>query len=128
MRAMVDRLNAPDAPAVVVLAFEPADPLQYGRVITDGDRVVKMVEHKDATEAERAMRLCTSGLMAAKARDLFELLAPVNDDNAAQQYYPVDIVHIANADRRTCDVARADPAAAAGIPRHSQPATPPATY
>src|SRR3546814_7055910 len=49
MRAMIDRLNASDAPAVVVLAFEPADAQQYGRVITEGDRVVKMVEHKDAT-------------------------------------------------------------------------------
>ncbi|HZG33154.1 MAG TPA: NTP transferase domain-containing protein, partial [Sphingopyxis sp.] len=44
MRAMIDRLNAPDAPAVVVLAFEPADPQQYGRVITDGDYVTKMIE------------------------------------------------------------------------------------
>ena len=70
MQAMIDRLGAADAPAVVVLAFEPDDALQYGRVITEGDRVVKMVEHKDATDAERAVRLCNSGLMAAKARDL----------------------------------------------------------
>src|SRR3546814_5902534 len=56
MRAMIDRLNASDAPAVVVLAFEPADAQQYGRVITEGDRVVKMVEHKDATPEERAVR------------------------------------------------------------------------
>jgi len=115
MRAMIERLNAPDAPAVVVLAFEPADPLQYGRVITEGDRVVKMVEHKDATDTERAVRLCNSGLMAAKARDLFALLARVTDDNAAKEYYLVDIVNIANADGRHCAVARTDPADVAGI-------------
>ncbi|WP_294036174.1 bifunctional UDP-N-acetylglucosamine diphosphorylase/glucosamine-1-phosphate N-acetyltransferase GlmU [Sphingopyxis sp.] len=115
MQAMIERLGAPDAPAVVVLAFEPADPLQYGRVITDGDRVVKMVEHKDATEAERAVRLCNSGLMAAKARDLFALLARVTDDNAAKEYYLVDIVNIANADGRSCAVVKTDPDDVAGI-------------
>lgn len=115
MRAMIDRLGAADAPAVVVLAFEPADALQYGRVITEGDRVVKMVEHKDATEAERAVTLCNSGLMAAKARDLFALLARVTDDNAAKEFYLVDIVNIANADGRSCAVVKTDPADVAGI-------------
>ncbi|MBN8845093.1 MAG: bifunctional UDP-N-acetylglucosamine diphosphorylase/glucosamine-1-phosphate N-acetyltransferase GlmU [Sphingomonadales bacterium] len=115
MQAMIDRLNAPDAPAVVVLAFEPADAQQYGRVITDSDRVTKMVEHKDATEAERAVRLCNSGLMAAKARDLFALLARVTDDNAAKEFYLVDIVNIANADGRHCAVVKTDPYDVAGI-------------
>lgn len=114
MQAMIDRLGAADAPAVVVLAFEPDDALQYGRVITEGDRVVKMVEHKDATDAERAVRLCNSGLMAAKARDLFALLARVTDDNAAKEFYLVDIVNIANADGRRA-VVRTDPADVAGI-------------
>lgn len=115
MQAMIDRLGAADAPAVVVLAFEPADPLQYGRVITDGDRVVKMVEHKDATDAERAVRLCNSGLMAAKARDLFALLARVTDNNAAKEFYLVDIVNIANADGRSCAVVKTDADDVAGI-------------
>ena len=115
MRAMIDRLNAPDAPAVVVLAFEPADAQQYGRVITEGDHVVKMVEHKDATEAERAVRLCNSGLMAAKSVDLFALLSRVTDNNAAKEYYLVDIVNIANADGRHCAVVVTDPYDVAGI-------------
>ncbi|MGH6632303.1 MAG: NTP transferase domain-containing protein, partial [Sphingopyxis sp.] len=115
MRAMIDRLNAPDAPAVVVLAFEPADAQQYGRVITKGDYVTKMVEHKDATDAERAVRLCNSGLMAAKSADLFALLARVTDDNAAKEYYLVDIVNIANADGRHCAVVVTDPYDVAGI-------------
>ena len=58
MQDMLDRLRSPDAPAVVVLGFEPADPLQYGRVITHADNTIeKMVEFKDANEAERACRL-----------------------------------------------------------------------
>lgn len=115
MQAMIDRLNAPDAPAVVVLAFEPADAQQYGRVITEGDRVTKMVEHKDATAAERAVRLCNSGLMAAKSADLFALLARVTDDNASKEYYLVDIVNIANADGRHCAIVKTDPYDVAGI-------------
>ncbi|WP_447762324.1 bifunctional UDP-N-acetylglucosamine diphosphorylase/glucosamine-1-phosphate N-acetyltransferase GlmU [Sphingopyxis panaciterrae] len=115
MASMIDRLNASDAPAVVVLAFEPADAQQYGRVITDGDRVTKMVEHKDATEAERAVRLCNSGLMAAKSKDLFALLARVTADNAAKEFYLVDIVNIANADGRHSAVVITDPFDVAGI-------------
>ena len=120
MQGMIDRLNAGDAPAVVVLAFEPDDTQSYGRVITrkdspDSDRILKMVEHKDATEAERACRLCNSGLMAVKARDLFGLLARVTDDNAAKEFYLVDIVNIANADALMCAVVKTDPFDVAGI-------------
>ncbi len=115
MQAMIDRLNAPDAPAVVVLAFEPDDTLNYGRVICEGDRIVKMVEHKDATDAERACRLCNSGLMAVKAKDLFALLARVGNQNAAGEYYLVDIVNIANADGRHCAMVKTDPFDVAGI-------------
>ncbi len=104
MRAMLDRLNAPDAPAVVVLGFEPDDALQYGRVITQGGLIAKMVEHKDANEAERACTLCNSGLMAVRGEDLFGLLARVGNDNAQGEYYLVDIVNIANADGRHCAV------------------------
>ena len=115
MQGMIDRLNAADAPAVVVLAFEPVDTQSYGRVITDGDYITKMVEHKDATPEERACRLCNSGLMAVKARDLFGLLARVTDDNAAKEFYLVDIVNIANADGRHCAVVKTDPFEVTGI-------------
>ena len=115
MQGMIDRLNAPDAPAVVVLAFEPDDTQAYGRVIADGDRILKMVEHKDATAEERACRLCNSGLMAVKARALFGLLARVTNDNAAKEFYLVDIVNIANADGRLCAVVKTDPFDVAGI-------------
>lgn len=115
MQRMLDRLHAADAPAVVVLGFEPDDTLSYGRVIADGDRIVKMVEHKDATEAERATRLCNSGLMAARSADLFALLDRVGNDNAAGEYYLVDIVNIANADGRMCAVITTDPFEVAGV-------------
>jgi bifunctional UDP-N-acetylglucosamine pyrophosphorylase/glucosamine-1-phosphate N-acetyltransferase len=104
MRAMIERLHGPDQPAVVVLGFEPADTLQYGRVIAEGDRIVKMVEHKDASAAERTCGLCNSGLMAARAADLISLLVRVGNDNAAGEYYLPDAVNIALADGRPCAV------------------------
>jgi bifunctional UDP-N-acetylglucosamine pyrophosphorylase/glucosamine-1-phosphate N-acetyltransferase len=114
---MLDRLHADDAPAVVVLAFEPDDTLQYGRVIASADGTIeKMVEHKDASDAERACRLCNSGLMAARATDLFALLDRVGNDNAAGEYYLVDVVNVARADgRKSAVVVTDDPGEVAGI-------------
>lgn len=104
MQAMIARLNAADAPAAVVLGFEPADPLRYGRVIARDGRIEKMVEWKDASEAERAATLCNSGLLAARAEDLFALLARVSNANAQGEYYLPDVVNIAIADGRACAV------------------------
>ncbi|MFN6933815.1 MAG: bifunctional UDP-N-acetylglucosamine diphosphorylase/glucosamine-1-phosphate N-acetyltransferase GlmU [Tsuneonella sp.] len=117
MQRMLDRLHADDSPAVVVLGFEPADTLQYGRVIAAADGTIeKMVEHKDATEAERACRLCNSGLMAARASDLFDLLGRVGNDNAAGEYYLVDVVNVARADgRKSAVVVTDDPGEVMGI-------------
>ncbi len=109
MRAMLDRLHAQDAPRVVVLGFEPADAGHYGRVIADADgRITKMIEYKDASEDERACTLCNSGLMAARASDIFDLLRRVGNDNAQGEYYLVDIVNVANEDGDTCAVITTD--------------------
>lgn len=117
MQAMLDRLHATDRPKVVVLGFEPEDALQYGRVIADdAGRISKMVEFKDASEDERACRLCNSGLMAARAADMFALLDRVGNDNAQGEYYLPDIVNIAIADGDTCAaISTADPGEVAGI-------------
>ena len=99
MGRMLERLHGEDDPAIVVLASRPEDPLAYGRVIADPDGTIrKMVEHKDATEEERACTLCNSGLMAVRARDLFALLREVGNENAAREYYLPDIVMLAARD------------------------------
>jgi bifunctional UDP-N-acetylglucosamine pyrophosphorylase/glucosamine-1-phosphate N-acetyltransferase len=116
LRRMLDRLDGGDGPGVVVLASSPADPLKYGRIILgQGDRIAKMVEYKDATEEERAVRLCNSGMMAVRARDLFRWLAKVGNDNAAGEYYLPDIVNIAAAEGREAVVIEGDPYEAAGV-------------
>ncbi|MCM8730287.1 bifunctional UDP-N-acetylglucosamine diphosphorylase/glucosamine-1-phosphate N-acetyltransferase GlmU [Hephaestia sp. GCM10023244] len=116
MRAMLDRLHGDDEPATVVLGFRPVDPGAYGRVIADRDgRIAKMVEFKDASPEERAETLCNSGLMAVRARDLFALLARVDNENAAGEYYLPDIVMLAAADGRASAVIETDAHEVAGV-------------
>jgi bifunctional UDP-N-acetylglucosamine pyrophosphorylase/glucosamine-1-phosphate N-acetyltransferase len=113
---MLDRLNGDDGPGVVVLASCPADPLNYGRIILgQGDRIAKMVEFKDATEEERAVRLCNSGMMAVRSADLFRWLSKVGNDNAAGEYYLPDVVNIAAAEGREAVVIEGDPYETAGV-------------
>jgi bifunctional UDP-N-acetylglucosamine pyrophosphorylase/glucosamine-1-phosphate N-acetyltransferase len=116
LRRMLDRLDGEGGPGIVVLASSPEDPLKYGRIVLgEGDHIAKMVEYKDATEEERAVRLCNSGMMAVRARDLFRWLDKVGNDNAAGEYYLPDIVNIAAAEGRDAVVIEGDPYEAAGV-------------
>jgi len=116
LQRMLERLNGDGGPGVVVLASTPADPLNYGRIILgEGDHIAKMVEYKDATEEERAVRLCNSGMMAVRAKDLFRWLDKVGNDNAAGEYYLPDVVNIAAAEGREAVVIEGDPYETAGV-------------
>jgi bifunctional UDP-N-acetylglucosamine pyrophosphorylase/glucosamine-1-phosphate N-acetyltransferase len=116
LRRMLDRLDGKDGPGIVVLASTPADPLRYGRIILgEDDRIARMVEYKDATEDERAVKLCNSGMMAVRATDLFRWLGKVGNDNAAGEYYLPDIVNVAAAEGREAVVIEGDPYEAAGV-------------
>jgi bifunctional UDP-N-acetylglucosamine pyrophosphorylase/glucosamine-1-phosphate N-acetyltransferase len=116
LRRMLDRLDRDGGPGVVVLASCPADPAKYGRIILgEGDHVAKMVEFRDATEDERAVRLCNSGMMAVRAKDLFRWLSQVGNDNAAKEFYLPDIVNIAAAEGREAVVIEGDPYETAGV-------------
>jgi bifunctional UDP-N-acetylglucosamine pyrophosphorylase/glucosamine-1-phosphate N-acetyltransferase len=116
LRRMLDRLDGENGPGVVVMASRPADPAAYGRIILgDGDRIAKMVEYRDATEEERAVRLCNSGMMALRAKDLFRWLAKVGNDNAAGEYYLPDVVNIAASEGREAVVIEGDPYETAGV-------------
>lgn len=110
MRAMIERLHAENEPDVVVLGFEPEDGLQYGRVIAENGKIAKMVELKDASDAEKACTLCNSGLMAVRGEALFDLLAKVDNANSQGEYYLVDIVNVANDEGRYCAVISTDDA------------------
>jgi len=100
---------------VVVLGFEAADPGRYGRLVTQGDRLERIVEFKEADDATRAITLCNSGVIAASAETLFALLDRVGNDNASGEYYLTDIVGLAREAGLTAEVVRCDEAETLGI-------------
>ncbi len=119
MQAMVHRLNHGLEPRAVVLGFRPDDPAAYGRIIADDQgEIEKMVEYKDANEAERAVNLCNSGLMAVRSADLFVLLDEIDNNNAAGEYYLPDIVMLEGQQSAVIEVD--DPAEVAGVNSRSE--------
>jgi bifunctional UDP-N-acetylglucosamine pyrophosphorylase/glucosamine-1-phosphate N-acetyltransferase len=81
--------------AVVALGFRPADPTGYGRLITEGDTLVAIREHADASTAERAITLCNAGLMGLSGRHALEILEQIGSDNRKNEFYLTDAVAIA---------------------------------
>ena len=106
--------------AVVVLGFEARDPGRYGRLIADGDRLERIVEFKDATEAERAITLCNSGVICADTQTLFSLVAEVGNQNAAGEYYLTDIVELARARGLSAGVVTCPEAETMGVNTRAQ--------
>jgi bifunctional UDP-N-acetylglucosamine pyrophosphorylase / glucosamine-1-phosphate N-acetyltransferase len=100
---------------IVVLGFEAADPGRYGRLVTQGQKLSRIVEYKDATEEERAIPLCNSGVICADRATLFDLIAQVGNDNAAGEYYLTDIVALATAQGLSAGVVTCPEAETLGI-------------
>ena len=105
---------------VVVLGFNAADPDCYGRLITQGDSLEKIVEYKDATSKERAVTLCNSGLICAKVEVLFDLVAALGNDNASGEYYLTDVVELARVRGLSAGVVLCDEAETLGINTRAQ--------
>ncbi|MEZ0249606.1 MAG: NTP transferase domain-containing protein, partial [Methylobacteriaceae bacterium] len=111
------RLRAPlrEGAAVAVLAFEAADPTGYGRVLTEGGRVLAIREEKDASQEERAVRLSNAGLMALSGAHALSLLERIGNDNANREYYLTDAVALAAGDGLSVAVVPVDEAEAQGV-------------
>lgn len=91
---------------LVILGFEAADPARYGRLVMQGDTLERIVEYKDASDEERTINFCNSGLLACDAQTLFSLIDAVGNDNASEEYYLTDVVEIArNRDLKVTAVA-----------------------
>ncbi len=100
---------------IVVLGFNASDPARYGRLVTDGAKLTRIVEWKDATTVERAIPLCNSGVMMADAQTLMRLVSAVTNDNAAGEYYLTDIVSLGHNEGLTASVVTCDEAETLGI-------------
>jgi bifunctional UDP-N-acetylglucosamine pyrophosphorylase/glucosamine-1-phosphate N-acetyltransferase len=94
--ATFDRLRAPlqGGATLAVLGFRAADPAGYGRLLVDGNRLVAIREHADASPAERAITLCNAGVMALDGRKALEIIEKIGNANSKREYYLTDVVTI----------------------------------
>ena len=90
------RLRAPlaNGAALAVLGFRAADPTGYGRLLMQGERLVAIREHADASDDERKVTLCNAGVMAFDGRKALSILDRIGDANSKREYYLVDAVEI----------------------------------
>jgi bifunctional UDP-N-acetylglucosamine pyrophosphorylase/glucosamine-1-phosphate N-acetyltransferase len=77
-----------------VLGFRAADPTGYGRLLMQGDRLVAIHEHADATPEERKVTLCNAGVMAFDGKTALKILDRIGNTNSKGEYYLVDAVAI----------------------------------
>ncbi|MEO9968797.1 MAG: bifunctional UDP-N-acetylglucosamine diphosphorylase/glucosamine-1-phosphate N-acetyltransferase GlmU [Hyphomonadaceae bacterium] len=88
-----------------VLGFEALDAGNYGRLVTTEEGTLEaIVEAREASEEQLAIRLCNSGVMAGDAQTMFRLLDGVTNDNAKGEYYLTDLVALARAEGHVCYV------------------------
>jgi bifunctional UDP-N-acetylglucosamine pyrophosphorylase/glucosamine-1-phosphate N-acetyltransferase len=102
LRALVEKCAGE---RLALLTVEMADPTGYGRIVRSGDAVHAIVEHKDATHEQRAIREVYTGFMAVPSARLKTWLARLRNDNAQGEYYLTDIVGFAVQDG--CEVVAA---------------------
>jgi bifunctional UDP-N-acetylglucosamine pyrophosphorylase / glucosamine-1-phosphate N-acetyltransferase len=91
-----ERLRAPlkNGAALTVLGFRAADPTGYGRLLMQGDHLVAIREHADATPEERKVTLCNAGVMAFDGKLALNILDRIGNTNSKGEYYLVDAVAI----------------------------------
>ncbi|KXA41978.1 bifunctional N-acetylglucosamine-1-phosphate uridyltransferase/glucosamine-1-phosphate acetyltransferase [Staphylococcus sp. HMSC059E03] len=108
LKALADYHEAQQA-GVTVLSATADNPFGYGRIVRDQDgRLAKIVEQKDATEAEREIDEISTGIFAFDNVLLFELLEKVKNDNAQGEYYLLDVITLALEAGKIADAYRTD--------------------
>ncbi len=100
---------------LVVVGFEPADPLRYGRLLTSNGQLTAIREFNDASEDERKVRLCNSGIIGFRAETLRGVIDRIDNKNAKGEYYLTDAVELANADGRRVEFTIADAEEVLGV-------------
>jgi len=109
-------LKAQIRTGLALLAFEPADAAQYGRVLLTPDGFLnRIVEYKDASESERGVTLCNAGCYAADAQKFFYWASLLKNNNAQGEYYLTDVPSLARTDGIKCALAVADEVSVTGV-------------
>ena len=91
-------VEAAGSDKLAILTVEQAKPFGLGRIVRENGAIVRIVEEKDATEAERAICEINSGIIVAPTRQMKQWLASLSNNNAQGEYYLTDIVAKAVAD------------------------------
>jgi bifunctional UDP-N-acetylglucosamine pyrophosphorylase/glucosamine-1-phosphate N-acetyltransferase len=126
LRNLLHRRARGDA-GLALLAFRPADPGRYGRVIAPSGMVERIVEWADADEAVRGVTLCNAGVLCAAAGDMLRWLRAVRPDNAKGEYYLTDTVALARSEGTAVAAVEAPAEEVAGINARSELAAAEAT-
>ena len=106
LQQVVDRAKSG---ALSLLTAEIEDPSGYGRIVRDRNgRVTGIVEHKDATPAQRAIREINTGVMAAPTNGLRDWLERIDKRNASGEYYLTDVAALAVSDGVAIATTRAE--------------------
>jgi bifunctional UDP-N-acetylglucosamine pyrophosphorylase / glucosamine-1-phosphate N-acetyltransferase len=100
---------------MAVLGFEAANPFGYGRLIRNGDQVIAIREHRDASEQERAITLCNSGIFAISSKNLWPTLKKLKPANAQGELYFTDVVEHMTAAGHSCALSVCDETETAGV-------------
>ena len=95
LRSLIERCGGA---RLALLSVDMPDPTGYGRIVREGDTVQEIVEHKDATEAQRRITEVYTGFMAVPTQRLRRWLGQLTNDNAQGEYYLTDIVKLAVAE------------------------------
>ena len=93
LQNLVDRHQTTGASATVVTAVVD-HPHGYGRIVRSGEQIARIVEEKDASPAERAIREINSGIYAFALDGLFDAVRSIAAENAQKEYYLPDLVAI----------------------------------
>ncbi len=96
--------------SMALLTTDLNDPSGYGRIIREHDKVVAIVEQKDASHEQLAIQEVNTGIMAVHAKHLKKWLPQLSSDNAQGEYYLTDIIEMAVADGIAIDVAQPETA------------------
>ncbi|KQT51261.1 bifunctional N-acetylglucosamine-1-phosphate uridyltransferase/glucosamine-1-phosphate acetyltransferase [Devosia sp. Leaf420] len=113
---------------MVVVGFRPENPTGYGRLLTKDGQIFAIREHKDATEEERQIGLCNSGIMGFRGEVLRSVIDRIENKNAKGEYYLTDAVELAAGDARRVDFIEADAAELVGVDNRLKLAEAEATF
>ncbi|MBS0269705.1 MAG: bifunctional UDP-N-acetylglucosamine diphosphorylase/glucosamine-1-phosphate N-acetyltransferase GlmU [Proteobacteria bacterium] len=122
---LIERLRAAldGGAGIAVLGFRPKDPSGYGRLLLDDGGVLEGIrEEQDASDAERKIGLCNSGVMAFRVPKLSGLLSQIGSANAKSEFYLTDAIEIARNEGLKAAVVECDETDVLGVNTREQQA------